>query len=120
MARKTFGHELVWAVEHCRHVSARLKRDLLTDGQAVVRVPPQMMAEQRRIARYRCASLCRAGLARDARQEALVRSTRLLTPVGLGPRAANRVNSPFVLSSASREAGGTIGGALRVCDLTPA
>ena len=52
-ARKTFGHELVWAVEDCRHLSARLEHDLLTDGQAVVRVPPKMMAEQRRIARTR-------------------------------------------------------------------
>src|SRR3954447_21616243 len=49
-ARKTFGVELRWAVEDCRHLSARLERDLLTDGQAVVRVPPKMMAEQRRVA----------------------------------------------------------------------
>ena len=52
-ARKTFGAELRWAIEDCRHLSARLERDLLTDGQAVVRVPPKMMAEQRRIARTR-------------------------------------------------------------------
>src|SRR3954462_12576723 len=52
-ARATFGRELRWAVEDCRHLSARLERDLLTDGQAVVRVPPKMMAEQRRIARTR-------------------------------------------------------------------
>src|SRR4051794_34724594 len=52
-ARVTFGRELRWAVEDCRHLSARLERDLLTDGQAVVRVPPKMMAEQRRIARTR-------------------------------------------------------------------
>ena len=44
-ARKTFGAELRWAVEDCRHLSARLERDLLTDGQAVVRVPPKMMAD---------------------------------------------------------------------------
>src|SRR3954465_2586279 len=43
-ARKTFGAELRWAVEDCRHLSARLERDLLTDGQTVVRVPPKMMA----------------------------------------------------------------------------
>src|SRR3954447_19818967 len=52
-ARVTFGRELRWAVEDCRHLSARLERDLLTDGEAVVRVPPKMMAEQRRIARTR-------------------------------------------------------------------
>ncbi|MEJ7650271.1 MAG: IS110 family transposase [Nakamurella sp.] len=34
-----FG-EVVWAIEDCRHLSARLERDLLGAGQAVVRVPP--------------------------------------------------------------------------------
>lgn len=52
-ARARFGDELVWAVEDCRHLSARLERDLLTAGQPVVRVPPKMMSEQRRIARTR-------------------------------------------------------------------
>lgn len=52
-ARQTFGDELTWAIEDCRHLSARLERDLLTAGQKVVRVPPKMMAEQRRIARTR-------------------------------------------------------------------
>jgi transposase len=52
-ARSKFGDDLRWAIEDCRHLSARLERDLLTAGQAVVRVPPKMMAEQRRIARTR-------------------------------------------------------------------
>lgn len=52
-ARERFGDELTWAIEDCRHLSARLERDLLAAGQAVVRVPPKMMAEQRRIARTR-------------------------------------------------------------------
>jgi len=52
-ATREFGGELVWAIEDCRHLSARLERDLLTVGQRVVRVPPKMMAEQRRIARTR-------------------------------------------------------------------
>lgn len=52
-AREQFGVELLWAIEDCRHLSARLERDLLTAGQSVVRVPPKMMAEQRRIARTR-------------------------------------------------------------------
>jgi transposase len=52
-ARGKFGVELRWAIEDCRHLSARLERDLLTAGQAVVRVPPKMMAEQRRVARTR-------------------------------------------------------------------
>lgn len=52
-ARDRFGAELLWAIEDCRHLSARLERDLLTAGQSVVRVPPKMMAEQRRIGRTR-------------------------------------------------------------------
>src|ERR1700759_4461683 len=52
-ARERFGAELLWAIEDCRHLSARLERDLLTAGQAVVRVPPKMMAEPRRTARTR-------------------------------------------------------------------
>jgi transposase len=52
-ARREFGDELVWAIEDCRHLSARLERDLLSAGQQVVRVPPKMMAEQRRVARTR-------------------------------------------------------------------
>ncbi|MGL4745856.1 MAG: IS110 family transposase, partial [Dermatophilaceae bacterium] len=52
-ARAGFGGELTWAVEDCRHLSTRLERDLLGAGQQVARVPPKMMAEQRRIARTR-------------------------------------------------------------------
>jgi transposase len=52
-ARTRFGVGVRWAVEDCRHLSARLERDLLTAGQSVVRVPPKLMAEQRRIARTR-------------------------------------------------------------------
>lgn len=52
-ARQQFGDELVWAIEDCRHLSARLERDLLSAGQSVVRVPPKMMAEARRVARTR-------------------------------------------------------------------
>lgn len=52
-ARERFGSSVLWAIEDCRHLSARLERDLLTAGQSVVRVPPKMMAEQRRVARTR-------------------------------------------------------------------
>jgi len=51
--RQRFSVEVLWAIEDCRHLSARLERDLLTAGQSVVRVPPKMMAEQRRVARTR-------------------------------------------------------------------
>ena len=70
-ARSAFGPELLWAVEDCRHLSARLERDLLTDDQSVVRVPPKMMAEQRRIARTRGKSdpIDAAAVARAALRE---------------------------------------------------
>jgi transposase len=52
-ARQRFGRELRWAIEDCRHLSARLEGGRLTAGGSVVRVPPKTMAEQRHIARTR-------------------------------------------------------------------
>ena len=52
-ARERFGPAVVWAIEDCRHLSARLERDLLTAGQQVVRVPPKLMAQTRASARTR-------------------------------------------------------------------
>lgn len=42
-----------WALEDCAHLTRRLTADLLTAGEAVVRVPPKMMAGVRRSARER-------------------------------------------------------------------
>jgi transposase len=47
------AREVRFAVEDCRHVSVRLERDLLAAGQAVVRVPPKLMAGARSSARTR-------------------------------------------------------------------
>ena len=52
-ARGRFEQVSRWAVEDCRHLSARLEIDLLEAGEQVVRVPPKLMAEQRRLARTR-------------------------------------------------------------------
>ena len=52
-ARERFGTDLVWAIEVCRHLSARLERDLFAFGQKVVRVPPKLMAQTRASARTR-------------------------------------------------------------------
>ncbi|WP_216638403.1 IS110 family transposase [Mycobacterium asiaticum] len=52
-AREQFGADVVWAIEDCRHLSARLERDLLALGQKVVRVPPKLMAQTRASARTR-------------------------------------------------------------------
>ena len=52
-ARREFGVELRWGVEDCRHLSARLERDLLAAGQEVARVPPKLMAQTRSSSRER-------------------------------------------------------------------
>lgn len=40
-----------WALEDCRHLTRRLEGDLLRVGEGVVRVPPKMMAAERRATR---------------------------------------------------------------------
>lgn len=52
-ARERFGGQRVWGIEDCRHLSARLERDLLSGGESVVRVPPKLMAHTRASARTR-------------------------------------------------------------------
>ncbi len=52
-ARERFGTQVVWAIEDCRHLSARLERDLMGFGQSVVGVPPKLMAQTRASARTR-------------------------------------------------------------------
>jgi transposase len=52
-ARITFGDDLVWAVEDCRTLTARLERDLLATGQQVIRVPPHLMSRSRASSRER-------------------------------------------------------------------
>src|SRR3954463_4848178 len=47
------GRERVWAIEDVRHVSGRLERELIRHGQAVVRVPPRLMAGARPAGRLR-------------------------------------------------------------------
>jgi transposase len=43
--------ERVWAVEDCRHVTARLERALLGAGERVIRVPPSLTGESRKATR---------------------------------------------------------------------
>src|SRR5215216_2263865 len=52
-AREEFGDDLLWGIEDCRNLSARLERDLLSAGQSVVRVAPKLMAQSRACARTR-------------------------------------------------------------------
>ena len=40
-----------WAVEDCRHLTRTLESDLLRAGEALVRVPPKLMADARRSGR---------------------------------------------------------------------
>ena len=48
---RRLGSERCFAIEDCRHVSARLERRLLPCGERLVRVPPKMMAGARSSAR---------------------------------------------------------------------
>ena len=43
--------ERVWAIEDCRHVSARLEAALIAAGERVIRVPAAMTSQTRRLAR---------------------------------------------------------------------
>ncbi|MGY1837266.1 transposase [Blastococcus sp. SYSU DS0510] len=66
-----FTAAVVFAVEDCRHVSARLERALLDAGAAVVRVPPKLMAQTRTSARTRGKSdpIDALAIAREALRE---------------------------------------------------
>jgi transposase len=49
----SLGPERLWAVEDCRQLSGALERALLAAGESLVRVPPKLMAPQRRTGRMR-------------------------------------------------------------------
>ena len=51
--RDKFGSNVVWGIEDCRQVTARLERELLAARQRVIRVPPKLMARTRALARTR-------------------------------------------------------------------
>jgi transposase len=52
-AAAQFGSGILWAVEDCRTMTARLEDDLLAAGQRVIRVPPHLMSRTRSSARER-------------------------------------------------------------------
>jgi len=45
------AQERVWAIEDCRHVSARLERALIAAGERVIRVPAAMTGQARKVSR---------------------------------------------------------------------
>src|SRR5438132_9436990 len=47
------GEERLWALEDCRQLTRTLERTLLAAGERLVRVPPKLMAPQRRAGRMR-------------------------------------------------------------------
>ena len=77
-----FGAERRWAVEDCRHLSRRLERDLLAAGEAIVRVPPKLMAHVRDSARTYGKSdpIDALAVARAAQREADLPTARLDGP----------------------------------------
>lgn len=71
-----------FAVEDCRHLSRNLERDLLRAGQAIVRVPPKLMAGVRRSAREQGKSdpIDATAIARAALREADLPTAQLEGP----------------------------------------
>src|SRR6266487_5224844 len=49
----TLADERLWALEDCRQLTRALERELLAAGEELVRVPPKLMAPQRRAGRMR-------------------------------------------------------------------
>ena len=45
--------ERLWALEDCRQLTRTLERELLAAGEELVRVPPKLMAPERRAGRAR-------------------------------------------------------------------
>ncbi|MBV8161316.1 MAG: IS110 family transposase [Acidimicrobiia bacterium] len=71
-----------WALEDCRHLSRRLDSDLVRAGEAVVRVPPKLMAGARRSGRERGKSdpIDALAVARAAMREPNLPAARLDGP----------------------------------------
>jgi len=86
----TYGSERRWAVEDCRQLTRWLERQLLGHGEDVVRVPPKLMAPERRAGRARGksdpidalavarAALREPDLSRPRPDEAVFRDLKLL------------------------------------------
>jgi transposase len=49
----SLSEERLWALEDCRQLTRRLERMLVNAGERLVRVPPKLMAPQRRASRVR-------------------------------------------------------------------
>jgi len=47
------GGERLWAIEDCRQLTRSLERELIAAGEQLVRVPPKLMAPERRTGRER-------------------------------------------------------------------
>ena len=50
---RELGGERLWALEDCRQLTCWLERQLLVSGEQLVRVPPKLMAPERRAGRAR-------------------------------------------------------------------
>ena len=49
----SLARERLWALEDCRQLTRALERTLVAAGEGLVRVPPKLMAPQRRAGRTR-------------------------------------------------------------------
>lgn len=74
--------ERIWAIEDCRNMSGGLERLLVRAGETVLRVPPKLMAAQRKAARSYSKSdpIDAAAIARAAIREPNLPQARLAGP----------------------------------------
>ena len=92
------GADRLWAVEDCRQLTRALERELIAAGEDLVRVPPKLMAPERRAGRQRGKSdpIDALAVARAALREPKARSRTPFWPTsawcgcGSAPGACRR------------------------------
>src|SRR5205085_2469656 len=87
------GEERLWALEDCRQLTRALERELLAAGEELVRVPPKLMAPERRAGRPRGKSDPIDALAVDRELQAAAAQTApaLLALPGCGAVSAAKL-----------------------------
>ena len=109
---RELGDERVWAIEDCRHLSGGLERVLLAAGERVLRVPPKLMASERKTVRSfgKSDAIDALAVARAALREPDL-------PRGAAGRARARAPAArrIIATTSSRRARAISGGCAGIC-----